>query len=78
MQMKESNKLDQILVDKVIRIAYGDAGIIERLYIYFKVLTNKEVKKILEEFKHTSNAVHNIKQEDAPDQLINAVKIIIR
>jgi len=75
MQKKESNNLDQELNDKVIRMAYGDAGIVERLCIYFKALSNKEVKKILEEFKHTSYAVHNIKQEDAPEQLINAVKI---
>jgi len=75
MQKKESNKLYQKLIDKVIKVAYGDAKIVERLYIYFKALTNKEVNKILEEFKHTSNAVHNIKQEEAPEQLINAVKI---
>ena len=58
MQKKESNKLDQKLIDKAIKVAYGDAGIVELFYIYFKAISNKEVKKILEEIKHTSNAVH--------------------
>ena len=74
MQRKESNKSDQELVDKIINVAYGDAGIIDWLYIRFKALTNSEIKSLIKEYNKTAFAVHNLKQEDAPEHIIERVK----
>ena len=74
MQRKESNKLDQKLIDKTIKVAYGDAGIVDWLYIRFKALTNNEIKSLISEYKETAIAVHNLQQEDAAEHIIKRVK----
>ena len=73
MQKKESNKSDQRLIDKVIKVAYGDAGIVDWFYIRFKALTNNEIKSLIEDYKRTAAAVHNLKQEDVPEHVIDKV-----
>ena len=73
MRLKESNKLDQKLFDKIIRVAYGDAGIIDRIYVNLKASSNQKIKELLEEYKHTADAVHHVKQENVPDQIIKLV-----
>ena len=74
MRVKESNKLDQKLIDKIIRVAYGDAGIVDQIYISFKASSDQKIKEFLEEYKRTVNAVHSVKQENAPDHIIKSVK----
>jgi predicted PurR-regulated permease PerM len=74
MRAKESNKLDQKLINKIIRVAYGDAGIVDQIYIRLKASSNEKIKELLEEYKQTANAVHTIKQENVPDQIIKSVK----
>lgn len=74
MQKKESYNLDQELTDKVVRVAYGDAGIAESIYILLKSATNKKVKELLKEFRYTADKVHNIKQVNIPILIIDAVK----
>ena len=74
MQVKKSNKSAQKLVDKIIKVAYGDAGIIDWFYIRFRALTNNEIKSLLEEHKKIAAVVHNLKQEDVPENVIKKVK----
>ena len=74
--MKESNKLDRSLIDKIIRVTYGDAGILEWLHISLKSLTNNEIKSLLEEYRHTANVVHKLKQEEVPEQITERIKSI--
>ena len=74
MRAKESNKLDQKLINKIIRVAYGDAGIVDQFYISFKASLNEKIKELLEEYKQTANAVHSVKQENVTDQIIKSVK----
>jgi hypothetical protein len=73
MQMKESNKMNQNLVDKIIKVAYGDAGIFDWLFIHLKAVFNKEIKSILTDYKNTAKAVHHLNQEDVPDHIIENV-----
>lgn len=72
--MKESNKKDKKLIDTIIKVAYGDAGIIDRIYIHFKAATNEKVKFLLEECKSTANVVHNLKQENVPEYMTEKIK----
>lgn len=72
--MKESNKLDQRLIDKIIRVAYGDAGIFVWLHVLFKSLKNKERKSLLEDYRQTANVVHKLKQEEVPEHITEGVK----
>ena len=74
MQVKESNRLNQKLIDKIIKVAYGDAGIVDQFYISFKALSERKIKELLEEYKLTANAVHVVKQKNVPDHIIESVK----
>ncbi|MCW8803329.1 MAG: hypothetical protein OQK57_02935 [Ignavibacteriaceae bacterium] len=62
------------MIDKVIKAAYGDAGIGDRIYIHWRVAKNREIKELLEEYKQTAMAVKNVKREAVPDYIIEAVK----
>jgi hypothetical protein len=77
MQKKDSNKIDQKLIDKIIRVAYGDAGIFNRLYILWKTSTNKEIKKLFDEYKLTAKLVHRLELEEVPSHLIQSVRLNI-
>ena len=74
MQMKESNKLDQRLNDKIIRVAYGDAGVFDWLHIRLKSLTNNEIRSLLEEYSQTANVVHKLKGEEVPEHITERIK----
>jgi len=74
MQKKDSNNINQKLVDKLINVAYGDAGLIDRFYVVWKASQNKTIKNLLEEYKNTAKVVHCVKNEDVPIQLTQIIK----
>ena len=74
--MKELNKSDQKPIDKIIRVAYGDAGIFDWLHITIKSLTNDEIKSLLEEYRQTANVVHKLKGEEVPEHINERIKSI--
>ena len=74
--MKESNNLDHKVIDKIIRVAYGDAGIFDWLHIRLKSLTNNEIKSLLEEYRQTANVVHKLKGEEVPEHITERMKSI--
>lgn len=76
MQMKDSNKLDQRVIDKIIEVAYGDAGIFDWLYIRSKSLRNNEIKLLLEEYRQTADVVHQLKEEKVPEYITERTKHI--
>jgi len=73
MQMRKSNRLDQNLIDNIIRVVYGDAGIFDWIYIHLKSAFDKEIKTLLMDYKNTAKAVHHLKQQDVPDYIIKNV-----
>jgi len=74
MQRKDSDNMDQRLIDKIINAAYNNTGIFTRLIVKWKISRNKELKKLFYKYRATSNAVHNLIQDDVPVQLIEHVK----
>jgi len=76
MQMKESDKLNQKLTDKIINVAYGNAGIVDRIYIFFKAKADGKANSLLNEYRNTAISVHNLKQEEVPDYIIAKAKSI--
>jgi hypothetical protein len=75
MQKKDSNKIDQKLIDKIINAAYGNAGLFERLYVLWIVSLNKKNKNLFDEYKLTAKLVHRLGQEEVPAYLIQSVRI---
>lgn len=74
MQKKESNKLDKKLTDKIIKLAYGDANIVDRIYVSYLASSYEKVNELLQEYKQTANVVHTVKQENISDQIIKSVR----
>ncbi len=77
--MEEKNilKYNQEIIDRVIKIAYGDANIWERIFVAWVVFKNKDLKNILKEYKATAESVHNIKRETVPRNVMKSVSIKI-
>lgn len=78
MQAKESNNIYQKLVKKIVKVAYGDAGIIDWLYVHLKAQADEEIKSLLQEYQRTAAAVHTIKHEAVPEHIIKSVKADVR
>jgi len=62
--MKTIENISEEYLDKIISVAYGDAGFIDKLKIYFQSKRNPEIKKILNEYRETARQVHSISQEE--------------
>ena len=54
MQEKKSNKIDEKLLDKIIAVAYSDAGLYDRIIVWVKSKNNPEIKGLLDEYKLTA------------------------
>lgn len=76
MQKKESNSLNQKLIDKIINVAYGDAGFFDLVYVHFKSISNNEIKSLLDESRKTAKKVHNIKLEEVPNYVSEKINNI--
>lgn len=62
--MNESKKISEELLDKIISVAYSDAGLFDRIKIYFAAKNNSKVKKILDEFRLTAGEIHLLKEDE--------------
>lgn len=51
------------LLNKIISVAYSDAGIRDRIMVYFLSKKDPQVKAVLDEYRNTAAAVHMIKEE---------------
>ncbi len=76
--MKSVNQIDQNLIDKIISVAYGSAGFIDRLRIYFYSLKNPEIKQLLNEYKQTADVIHSINNLKCPDKIVEEANKIIQ
>jgi hypothetical protein len=62
--MKTTEKISDEHLDKIIAVAYGDAGFVDKLEIYFDAFRNPDIKKILNEYRETAREVHLITPEE--------------
>ena len=72
--MQEKYKIDDELLSKIINVAYGDAGFITKLIIWFKSGKDARIKKLLDEYKSSAKAVRKIEEEKLSSELIEKVK----
>jgi len=70
------NELNKNLIDKIIRVAYHDSGFLDWISVHFKAITDDEVKSLLKEYTKSAKAVHSLKQEDVPEQILEKTKNI--
>ncbi len=66
MQEKNSNKIDEKLLEKIIAVAYSDAVWYDRMVVRINAMRNPEIKELLDEYKlmgtvmgtHTGRSIH--------------------
>jgi len=73
MREKVPDRNESELLNKVIRVAYGDAGITEKIIVLWKAARNENLKHLLDEYKTTANRVRKLKQSELPDYIIQNV-----
>lgn len=62
--MKINKQISEKVLDQIISAAYGDATIIQKISLFVKMLSNKEIKIIYNDYKLTAQEVHKIKLEE--------------
>ena len=67
--MKTTKNISEEYLDKIISVAYGDAGLINKLKIYLDAYRNPKIKKTLNEYKETAKQVHAISQEEFKERI---------
>jgi hypothetical protein len=77
MQKNNSNKIEESLLDKIIAVAYNDAGWIDRIIVYRMAKKDPIVKQLLNEYRLTAASVHNIKETELPASISNTVRVKI-
>jgi hypothetical protein len=70
MQEKVPDRNKSEFLNKVIRVAYGDAGITEKIIVMWKAAKDGNVKHLLEEYRTTANKVRKLKGAELPDYVI--------
>ena len=73
MQQKRSHNISDKLLERIISVAYGDSGWLEKIIINRKAKSNPEILQLLEEYKLTADSVHRIKQSEVPESVMDLV-----
>ena len=76
MKEKKFFKVSAELMDRIISVAYGDAGFFEKMKILKLAEEHPEVRELLDEYINTANSVHSITSDECPDTLINKIKSV--
>ena len=64
MPEKKQAKINEDLLNRIIAVAYRDAGLYNRLAVWIKAKKDPKIKNLLDEYRHTADSVHNIKPEE--------------
>jgi hypothetical protein len=74
MQENISNKIDEKLLDKIVAVAYGDAGLYDRLIVWMNARRDPEIEKLLAEYRLTTKSVHQLIETELPESTLNYVR----
>ena len=74
MLLKKSYEINEALANEIISVAYGDSSLHIKFKIYRLSKNNPDVKKLLENYRAVAKEVHNLKEEDFPEELLKRVK----
>jgi hypothetical protein len=72
--MKRSNHINDEFIDKIISVAYGDAGFFDKIKVRKAAERDPEVRKLLEEYRETAGALGLMKLEKCPDEVVASAR----
>ena len=73
MQEKNSNKIDEKLLDKIIAVAYSDAGLYDRMVVWINARRYPEIEKLLNEYKLTAFSAHSLDEKKLSEANLKSV-----
>lgn len=68
--MKPSNHINDEFIDKIISVAYGEAGFVDKIKVRKAAEKDPEVRKLLEEYRETAGVLELMKKEKCPDKVV--------
>ena len=74
MNYEKSSNLSEDIINKIVSVAYKDAGFSDRLIIKYLSIRNPEIKKLLKEYKATAAAVRSIDPDECPEKVLMRVR----
>jgi len=74
MNRKKSFKIDEKLLEKIVSVAYGNAGFIDKIGVRRLSKKYPEVKKTLEDYKKTAAELKSLEFNSCPDEIIKNVE----
>lgn len=74
MNNKKSSELSEKMINRIISVAYGDAGLLDKLLIWHAAKKDNKIKKLLDSYRTTANEVHKIEEDVFPQEIIKALK----
>lgn len=77
MNRKKSFKIDEKLLEKIVSVAYGNAGFIDKLGVRRLAKKYPEVKEALENYEKTAKELKKMDFSTCPDELIENVEKLI-
>lgn len=57
---------------KIIDAAYGSAGLIDRLMVWYYTKKSTEANELFQKYKRTACGVKSLKQDECPDDILNS------
>ena len=73
MSRKKPFELNEEMVNKIISVAYGDATLIDKFFVWRAAVQNPEIRKTLNSYKQTAKEVDVLREEECPDDLLKNV-----
>jgi len=70
--------MDEKLLNRIIAVAYSDAGIVEKIRIYLLAKKNEEVKTTLAKYKQTVRQINSLELEECPEKIIKNSAVITK
>ncbi|MEE9573380.1 MAG: hypothetical protein V3W20_10055 [Candidatus Neomarinimicrobiota bacterium] len=73
MQENISNNIDEKLLDKIIAVAYSDAGLYDRMVVWINARRDSEINSLLYEYKLTAASVHSLEEKKLTEANLKSV-----
>lgn len=74
MKRTKSYNIDEQLLEKIVSVAYGNAGFFEKRKIEKLARENEEVRELLEEYSETAKSLHSVEMENCPEEILKKVE----
>src|SRR4030043_1996476 len=74
MKNKKLCNIDEDMINKIISVAYNDAKLFDKIFIYRLAKHDERVKNLLNSYKSTASEVHKINEKKLPLEVLRLIR----